>query len=374
MLLSLSYAHSVELDPTDISILMPLPNDITNDHMLRADSQGKFGEFLPKTILEHLPRLSLVEDNILLLSQLRVIGVRFDPCFPLNPPKNSCQPQIRLVWQPIEKNGDQAGTRTVDVTIHSFYNLTKEELNSALAQIQSLNEEFKVSHKDAILNIHPVLQSRGLDSPYGTKLLSIIRSVTGNTRLVRVTSMAQVWFGNVWSFSGNDIVDGKMVPMVIPRTSATTQTFFNKAITTASFSEAGMDPVFEGVDSLAFLVQNSDPQNPIDQKKALAAYASATRAENPLLHSPNTVDCVSCHIAQPAKLSARTKFPALDFDAATDTVKFKSKYNLSNITNSSTDKTTLLRSFGYAGDAPVISQRVVNETAQILELLEKNTP
>ena len=366
-------SQAAELGPTDVSILMPLPKSENSDYLFRPSSVGKFGEFLPMNFFSQLPKLNLVVDNVALYSQLRALGIRLDPCFPFAPPQTGCQAQIRLVWQPIGQKGSVMAAE--DVSVHVFYNLTKAELIEIVSLIKVLNDEFRISNKDLPLDIHPILKRDGLESVYGKRLLSILNSGIGAQRISRVTFMLQTWLGNVWSFGGFDVDQGKMREISIPRIPGTKQTFFNELISTAVFKNAGIDPQVAGTDSLAFLLKTAYPQVPLsraDELSLTAGYLATTRIENPLIHSPNSIDCVGCHLAQQTRIFAQGQYPsfAAELTRLADPSKFKSKYNLSNL-NLGSERTILLRSFGYVGSEPAINQRVINETARVLELLEK---
>ena len=63
----------------DVSILLPLPSDVNANGILLPNSQGQAGELIPENILAMIPPLT---PEISAQSQLAVVGVRIDPCFP----------------------------------------------------------------------------------------------------------------------------------------------------------------------------------------------------------------------------------------------------------------------------------------------------
>ncbi len=68
------------------------------------------------------------ETSEVIYEKLRVVGIRVDPCFPLMPPATGCQAQVRMVWQPIETDGN-GQTRFIDAAVHTFYNLSDLEFS-----------------------------------------------------------------------------------------------------------------------------------------------------------------------------------------------------------------------------------------------------
>ena len=61
-------------------------------------------------------------------------------------------------------------------------------------------------------------------------------------------------------------------------------------------------------------------------------------------------------------------------DPATIPGRYTSPYNLSNTTGIATTNDRSLRAFGWLFQQPAISQRVINETAQVLGEMETRFP
>jgi CTP:molybdopterin cytidylyltransferase MocA len=85
-----------------------------------------------------------------------------------------------------------------------------------------------------------------------------------------------------------------------------------------------------------------------------------SEVNNPLLRSVDTLQCVACHTA--------TRLIELrrDGGSVAQAGRYQSGYNLSLDAGASPANTGSLRAFGWFGDQPMISQRVVNDTAQVL--------
>jgi hypothetical protein len=100
-----------------------------------------------------------------------------------------------------------------------------------------------------------------------------------------------------------------------------------------------------------------------------AALEALVRVENPRDNSPDTIDCASCHMAPLRK-------PSL-FDDTRNPMAFQP--DGTNVTPSDMAATygdfpplfVHIHAFSYVDTAPDISQRVVNETAWVVEYLNR---
>ena len=354
------------LSQNDVSILFPLPDASEIGLLLSPPTLGKHGPLLPRSIYDKLPGINPFESEDKIYSDLRVVSLRIDPCFPLPPPAVGCQAQIRLIWQPVQINSD-GKTTALDASIHTFYNFDKNEFDLLVQKLEQLKISSGVVTTDEALTVNPILQKKGLSSVYAKNLFQIVLSSAGEQRLSRITFMQLSGSGNVWNFGGFDISGGSMLPMTIPRVNNAIQIFSNGVLgAVPNYFSGNISPAPQGRDTFNLLIRNSSVIAPSDKDEIAESTMSATRIENPLNHNPHTVDCVSCHTAQSAKLWAINQYPWLWLGPRSSQFAFKSKFNLTN-TSTHPEKTTSLRGFGYDGTNPAISQRVINETAKILE-------
>lgn len=363
VLLTLSLASAQSLDPNDISVLFPLPETMEESQLLEPWTQADFGELLPESIFDRLPSLTVDPLHETKREELRVIALRFDPCFPQAETPRGCQAQIRLIWQPLTLDGNQE-LRAIDAALHSFYNLSSEDFFRLLKNLQTLKLQTGAGDQGP-LNVQPRLQQEKMRGLYTEGLLKLVKSFTGAQRLSRITFMRLTGQGKMWIFGGFDIQGQKMTKIMIPRTKGFTQFILNVA--PADYFDGNIGPAPAGADTFNTLMTSSKLITSEEgvREEALATY----RIENPNLHNPNTMDCVSCHAAQPAQLWAKREFPGLKLDQLAGKSKFTSKFPLAN-TSPHPERTGLLRAFGYDGREPAISQRVINETAAALEFIE----
>lgn len=322
------------LGANDLSILMPLPDSASGDLLLRASDRGSFGELLPRELFEKLPALHPGQGRGL-YSALRAVGIRLDPCFPAEPPGVGCAPQVRLIWQPVVA-ARGGGMTTLDAAAHTFYALDRPAFGRILERLSALNERFPAG-PDRSLSVNPRLRRHGLAGDYGRRLLDDLKEELGEQRLVRITFAQRVDDGRIWVLGGLEVVDGAIRRLPIPRIEGVFQAFVNQSRDAGSFA-GGMSPRPRGDEALALLLVDSERAG-ADVIARAGHDIAAT--EDPLRRNVHTVDCVSCHVAQPARAwmsrrvsEARPSAPALT-----------------------------LRAFGYDGKKPVINRRAVAETA-----------
>src|SRR6185369_1952408 len=102
------------------------------------------------------------------------------------------------------------------------------------------------------------------------------------------------------------------------------------------------------------------------------AYLSAlAAADNPLTHTAETVPCVACHVST-VIMNNRAASTAIDPLALPG--RYTSRFDLSTAGGVSAQNQNTLRALGYVGNNVLISQRVVNDTAQTLTEIEARFP
>ncbi len=369
-----------QLGMNDISILLPLPQTTAELNLfLSPTSQNNVSqknELLPANVFKFLPILTpMVDQEALYQNNLKVIGIRFDPCFGEGFTPVPCQAQIRLVWQPIYFRTDASGknaVNTIDAAVHSFYNLDLATWNLVIAEVEAIS----ATEKTAPLQVHPTILSEGLSGQYWKNLKTIVLKYAGAKNFVRATAMT-VRMERVWGFQGVDFVQNKWTQIEIPtlkvpnrpEARVVNQSLFLEPDFLLDLTE------FKGGVSLMEVSNQTWFRLLSDSKKfaetqtedeIVTALSHAHDLENPKKHNPGTIDCVSCHVAQTIRLWGDKHFSS--WDAKTvfkNELYVNSVQNLKN-TSVNPEHTNRLRAFGYFNDEPVISQRIINETAEIL--------
>jgi hypothetical protein len=90
------------------------------------------------------------------------------------------------------------------------------------------------------------------------------------------------------------------------------------------------------------------------------AMDALSRVENPLIESPDTVDCAACHMANRLRGHLQSTYAlssGLSYTASAESIR--------QIGGAERDNNNL-RAFGYFDAQPAISQRTANETIKVL--------
>jgi hypothetical protein len=346
-----------ELGANDVSALFPLPASGELDELLSPKSQGAHGELLPFSIFEHAPELTLYADKAGQYADLRVVSARVDPCFPslVNAPNASCRFQVRLVLQPVF---DEAGVVSAeDAAVHVFYELPAADFVNLLADL--------LEAKSA-LPLHAPLSVRPADETAAVKGALLAR--IGAKRLTRMTFMQLTGKRNAWVFGGFDFRGSSATPIAILSSNVTEQTFTNNPLADPlAFVGELTPPLASAPEDLSPLYDSATADSK-PEAELWSLYETALRIENPDRHTPESVDCVSCHTAQPARLWLERKHASFSTQPSAD--RFASAFDLS--ASPIDDTTSVLRAFGWFDTRPAISARVANESAAVAAYLNAN--
>lgn len=345
---------------TDVTILWPLPDGPSADPLLRVDAIGRGGALVPAAVLAMVPPLDRGAPND--AASLRVVAMRLDPCFPgidLTGPI-ACRRQIRLVAQPLRVPPGAGSIAAADAAIHLLYDVDAPTFETALARIIGASRAAGVD-RDAPLAIHPALASEGLEGTFATELHAVIVASVGAENLVRVTSTTRESSrAPSWQFASVDVAGGVATPttLVALREAAPFQTLSMMATGEYETSPEGASP---DDPSLLF---DLDAAAAADDATRRAAWTAALRIEHPERHSPETVDCAGCHVAPQLRRDAEARF-ALAAEPSDD------RFVAAGLSLAPPYATTegareRIRALGYFEREPLVSQRVMNETALVV--------
>lgn len=345
------------LDVNDVSVLFPLPARAEEDSLLRLSDTGPRGVLLPVRHYEGLPPLLVDIPALTLYSQLRVVALRFDPCFPGD--GGVCRAQLRLVAQPV------SFSRAEDAAVHLFYELGGIEARAVAERLLALKALSKVTTTGRPLGVHPGLLAEGAGGPLLAALRRLVLDHAGEQNLSRVAVMGLRGFGSAWSFSAFDVQGDRLVPVQVAHVAGSS----------VDFSEATSDPTRErrgtitpspsgGDDAVAAV--DSRVLTALPRAQAEATIAELLRIENPERNTPATVDCVSCHVATRARLFGERVL-------GLDTSRHPDRYvqpagTTPGFAGLLSDDPFVLRAFGYLSAVPAVSQRTLNESAHVVTL------
>lgn len=353
----------------DVSILLPLPkSDSDLKLMISPYSSGLAKLLLPKDTFHSLPQIVVKVKNELVFSQLlKVIAVRIDPCFQEGSAPQSCRRQIRFVWQPVffKNNSPQ----TIDAALHSSYELSEPQWNEFLLNYEKLKQTTNKSKNYLALDIHPTLKEQGYEGNFWLSLKDLLLKYCGEKSLTQITVMTLEGAEDQWVFSGIKFNQGLIHPIMIPKVFSTGQTFMAAETDTRHF-QATVAPIKTGNLGLWFFDNSRSVKNKFTESEFKVWVRELLEVENPLKHNSGTTDCISCHISTNVLNWHRNNFDwnwTFEFSNS----EFKSSRNLFNKTLNNW-KAQHMRAFGYQNTEPRFSQRVINESAVVVDWLEKN--
>jgi hypothetical protein len=365
----------VQWGMNDATLIYPLPyypQEISQ--LISPQSTGPGGPLLPLKYFLKLPAINQGEAKLITYQNLRVVAVRFDPCFSF---RGECLPQVRLVWQPINKSAYGSSTRlglleAKDAAIHSLHTLDAASFEALLGEYDGLrrNRGWDISNEP--LQIHPVMSKQGLQGPFAKAFKALLEKYLGEKNLWRLTAMSTFVGSDQWAFQGFNIKEGAAQEIAIPRTQgATRQQFAVSSLTLSDYSNGQISPAPMGIDNLSPLLRNSRLLSATDPAMLKELGTSVARIENPNVHTPETLDCVSCHTANAAGSVLFNRFSWLKNDPKHIQESFRSSRPLQDV-GLQQGSTQILRALGYFERQLVLSRRVINETAKVVERLNKS--
>ncbi len=251
--------------------------------------------------------------------------------------------------------------------MHAFYRVDRTELTAAIREIIDLRKANGQTKTMGPLAAHPLVVKQGQAGAYAAGLEKIILEHCGSANLIRFTHFQSSNLQTVWGFSGFDLAASKATPMVVPTlpSKGTSSSFF------AGFGApiaGGFTPETTSGDDVAVLV-NVTNAKAATKTQAQDAFDASLRIENPSFHSPNTIDCASCHVGQSARLLVGEDVLHLTADDPADTFvadkRYVSKTNV-KATTSPRGQTFNVHMLSYKNTELLIGQRVINETANVV--------
>jgi hypothetical protein len=342
----------------DVSILVPMPRLEADAQYLPKPQDG----LIPANILSQLEPLIMDDNSVDRIKSLKLVAFRIDPCFNEEVGPVKCRHQLRLVFQPMSYY--QNGTLLFDAAVHAFYEFDEGAFNLLLKDwAQTLTDRSSTQP----LQVHPTLKAEGLKGPLWQKYRNIIAKYCREKNLVRVTESTVDRFGMNWEFMGFDIDNqGRTTKINIARANVPKQVFSSNPGDISEFS-AEVTPTLPNEQEITDFFDGSSRQKDTTQWKAVRR---AFEFENPQKFNTGNLDCVSCHMAQSIRLWGEGHFKNWATDKEIRASRFVSARNLEQ-TSKPFAITNRVRVFGYFFDEANISPRVINESAQVADALEK---
>jgi len=374
----------------DVSILFPLPRDEADiDNLLSASSSGPLGTLLPSKLYRGVGLISgssFVDGGNgpeAAYEDLHVVAMRLDPCFASlapDPHGAGCAAQLRLVFQQVRDDED-AGASAFDSALHVFYSLDRAQLLALASALVDLRTANAAGVTLGPLAPHPIMVKQGLGGPFATGVRALVLQYAGEKNLTRVaeTQLLLSEGPAAWTLAAFDVADATTAtisPATIPTLlegdgGVTSQGMALPFPPAPPSFECGIGPATTSTDDLTPLVDGKAAD--LSTAARQAAFDSLVRIENPGDNSPNTIDCASCHVATPTEqLVAR---PLFMLDDRTSPLAFQPDgksvlaADMTPTYGQAVAGELNIHAFSYLGQSPGINQRVVNETAAIVQYL-----
>jgi hypothetical protein len=345
------------LSMNDVTILLPLPYKGTAVPLNGADLADDGTPFVPRSLFDRLlngVRIAYLP-NVDPYARLQLVAVRFDLCdrhLPGACPQDE-DGRLRLVFQPTGG----------DIGFHAFYAIRNEELVEGVAALREL-AKIAATPADWPLQVSPALSGDAPDA-YATKLRAFVKRYGGEERLVRLTMAAAIEQDLRWLFRGVEKKGNAFLDMTIVGTTEISET-----VTIADAPGYDVTPITDTPTGLQAAL--SKPTfNAADEAKKRGYLAALAMVENPLINTAETVACVGCHVSTVVTQS-RAKDASIDLYSIPG--RYTSAFNLSTTGGMSADASRSIRALGYKDTLPMISQRVVNDTAQTLNEIRQRYP
>jgi hypothetical protein len=340
------------VESADVSILYPLPDTI--DLLIRPSEQAAFGELFPERLF---PTVIGPVDIATGYADMRLIALRFDPCSA----RNTCSPEVRAIFQPVVI-GPLGMPTVADGAIHVFYGMPLGELVAFLKQTLVLKKSYGGGIPyGTVLGPHPILAARGLDGDFARGLHALVLEHLGESRIERFTEQNhQIPAQDRWDFYLFERVDADLVRGLIATTGADEEQVTGTPPDPLSAGGiAGVSPTLAS--PVAALVDENRPPEVTDEIRT--GFARAIHLQDPTKETSESIDCVSCHLAEGARHVGTTEYGLSATDAFQSDRSVQYQRDLRVVTN--------LHMFAYDGRYVSVTQRVANESTVTANALQQ---
>lgn len=306
-------------------------------------------------------RLTTVPGDVLTeLRRLRVVAIRFDVCdrAAVGDCADDAPGVFRLVLQPMLSGG-----ATEDVAFHAFYPVPRAEVPRVVDRLRALAALQDAPVGSALRVAEPFRANAAYRAGWAELLAPYVQA----SRLFRLTLFGQLSMhaALIWVFRGQQRSGTTFVPIRIADIQETGQ-----QVALSGGSSYDVTPVADAPAGFGLAIADTRfrAASSSAQREALEGLAAV---DNPLLHTSDTTQCVTCHVSTTV-LAQR----AADAGVALDSLA--TRYVATGFDLSPLGEPWLrfrtLRALGYLGTAPLVSQRVVHESANVVQELERRFP
>jgi hypothetical protein len=348
-------AEEEEIALYNFSILLPLAQKFLRELPGLKDLECSQA-FLEEKLFSQLPQLFLPPENEpKTYETYRLLSLRIDPV----------EEEFRLVFQPLLRSANPRGSSELfaeDAALHLFF---KSSSKFILKELNELHRQFRSIPKNK-LGVHPGLRS----ASHARELLKPLLCRVATESLYKVTFMT-VRNGRVmWHFGGFEVERKNGIlsfsrPVEIPLLEEVFEDPNRAVPTSVQRIVRGPRRLRANVRPLPARGTHLNEVYELDEDVFHPAHAQRIRLqidriENPLLNSPKTVDCVSCHAAESVRRIGEIQHGVLPSEEA---FPVPESYGLdSSVRVMRLLDTVNFRAFGYYDFDPVVIHRVLLES------------
>jgi hypothetical protein len=357
--------ESHALGMNDVTILLQLPDDpINGTTFARLTGFPTGTDLVPRDVFASL--VTAPGDVGYPYEQFQAVAIRFDLCdrVDANPCPSGADGQLRLTFQPLAFGVNVMVDQGQDAALQAFYPVPAYELAPMIDELRRLARLYNFQTSSP-LAINQGLSSIEAPSEYSKGMMALVAKYASAAQLTRLTLFSADANGgrDNWIFRGVELSGGAFQPISIPTISAPQQrAIFNNGydVSPVADSPAGIQ--------LSFLQTQFDAAPYAMRQAALAALAAA---QNPTTTGFHVEQCVNCHAG--TYLTA-VRATDLGVDPMTVAGTYTSSHPLSISFGEAASVGASLRGLGWYYSSAVISQRVANETALVLDEIDRRFP
>jgi hypothetical protein len=355
-------ASDAVLGPNDVSVLLPLPADGNYSAYPSVSTAGNGGALIPRSVFDAIPPVNpRVETSSDPYAMFRMLAVRFDPCFTATTTGSSCEPQIRIIFQPVD-----ATDGPLDGAMHAFYRLTGAQFAELVEELRRLHD-VAPENETGVMSPSPAITAQGIGGPYATGLFALVSRYAGAATLRRVTFMERTEARQTqWRFGFFEVAASVATRTTIAEIDAETQTVNNMIGTGPEFLISPLATTDEDLTALL----TSGARMLADEGTRDVTYRAVLALENPLLNQPDEAQCAACHVASSVGRQ-------VEGDFGLDAMPFAERYATDRAITAPGDTATdpeVMRIFGWFARRPAIAPRAVHETAHVLDVIDADYP
>jgi hypothetical protein len=343
------------LGMNDVSILLPLPRDPQAPVLASAAALVDRAWF--DTLVTEHHDIAPRNGSTVAFEDFHVVAIRFDLCdrTAIGACPTGVPGRLRLVLQPMYTV--DGTTLAHDIALHAFYAIPADQLAATVDDLR------------ALARLTPATTRLGVslaagDLIYLARLRGLVLRYARAENLDRLTVIGQHADSAAfsWVFRG---LERTGLPVAIPGVAAGEQ----------SLMVSGGDTIYR-IDDLVdepagfALATNGAHFAAASPDQRAASLEALIAIQNPALHDTTNTQCIACHVA--TFLTAR-RAATSGLDPAAVAGRFQSSRDLTVHSIAATDA-RVVRGFGWAASFPAISQRVANDTAQVLAEIDARFP